>query len=132
MGAKREDQRVDEPSREDDLIGEIEDFNRESRKIRAALEKVGQGAGGALDTVVNVLFVASLATLAVSRFIFGWLDNMISLELGLLFVSIKIIWMIRTQQRYNHFVFWILHSIEYRQNLILRRMDGTEEGTGES
>jgi len=91
-----------------------------------------RGAGGDLDRVVNVLFVASLAALAVSRFIFGWLDNMISLELGLLFVSTKIIWMIRTQQSCDHFVFWILHSIEYRQNLILRRLDGMEEGTRES
>jgi len=36
-------------------------------------------------------------------------------------VSIKIIWMIHQQQKIDHFQFWILNSIEFRLNEIVRR-----------
>ena len=57
---------------------------------------------------------------------FTFLSRLISLELGVLLVSIKIVFMIHSQQKVNHFEFWILNSIEYRMNDIskmVRKME---------
>lgn len=52
---------------------------------------------------------------------------MLSLELGLLFVSLKIVWMTRRQSKVEHFQFWILGSIEFRLNAIARQLAGMGE-----
>jgi len=45
---------------------------------------------------------------------------MFSMEIGLLLVSVKIIWMIHKQTKVDHFQFWILNSIEFRLNEIAK------------
>ncbi len=64
---------------------------------------------------------------------------MISIELGMVLVSLKILWMIRKQARVEHFQFWILHSIEFRLNSLaknIREMDeklnGDQDASGPS
>ena len=42
------------------------------------------------------------------------LPPLFSIEIGLLLVSIKIIWMIHKQMKVERFQFWILNLIEYR------------------
>jgi hypothetical protein len=37
-------------------------------------------------------------------------------------VSLKIIWMIHAQTKVDHFQFWILNSIEFRMNMVSRRI----------
>ena len=53
--------------------------------------------------------------------IFHKIELALSLELGVLLVSIKIAWMIHDQQKTNHFQFWILNSLEFRINEIHKR-----------
>ena len=55
------------------------------------------------------------------------LPSNISIEIGILLVSIKIVWMIHSQGKYNHFVFWILNSIEYRINDISKKLCAIEK-----
>ena len=43
-----------------------------------------------------------------------FLPAYISLEISVLLVSIKIVWMIHSQDRSNHFAFWILNTLEFR------------------
>ncbi|MFO8064252.1 MAG: hypothetical protein R6V29_06410, partial [Spirochaetia bacterium] len=54
------------------------------------------------------------------------LPTYISLEIGILLVSIKIIWMIHSQHKFNHFQFWILNSIEFRMNNVDKRVKNVE------
>jgi len=48
-------------------------------------------------------------------------------EISLLLVSIKIIWMIRKQMKVEHFQFWILNSIEYRINDVSKKLNKIED-----
>ncbi len=41
---------------------------------------------------------------------------MFSVEIAVLLVSMKIIWMIHKQQKVEHFQFWILNTIEFQMN----------------
>ena len=50
------------------------------------------------------------------------LPEMFSLEIAILLVSVKIIWMIHIQTKVEHFQFWILNSIEFRLNDIAKRI----------
>jgi hypothetical protein len=56
-----------------------------------------------------------------------WLPEFISLEISVLLVSIKIVWMIHSQHKYNHFIFWILSTIEYRINDAGKRVQNIEK-----
>lgn len=55
------------------------------------------------------------------------LPPMFSLGLGVLLVSVKIVWMIHKQAKVEHFQFWILNSIEFRLNDVSRKIDRIEE-----
>ena len=44
------------------------------------------------------------------------------LEVAVLLVSLKIIWMIHKQSKVDHFQFWILNSIEFQMNMLTRRI----------
>jgi hypothetical protein len=109
---------------EEDLAADVDDFMKDSKRIRRVLEEIGQTKAGPLGTWINILFSLAVIVLIAARFVFGWLDNILSLELGVLLVSVKIIWMMRMQERYNHFLFWMLHSMEFRLNLILKKVEG--------
>ena len=55
------------------------------------------------------------------------LPALISLEIGILLVSIKIVWMIHSHNKFYHFQFWILNSIEFRINDLVSRMKNIEK-----
>ena len=115
---------------DEEIIREVQAFNRERERIRAVLESIGTRKGRSLDRVANYLFIAGLAILVYERFVARQIEDILSLEIGLLLVSIKIIWMIRMQERYNHFLFWIVHSIEFRQTELIERVDELRERLG--
>lgn len=121
------------------LKAELEHFRTERERIRQVLGCVGGRAVTTRDAVVNVAFVTGIV------FVFGlWflrhvthlpldLPPMFSLELGVLLVSLKIVWMIHRQAKVEHFQFWILSSIEFRLNAMAKQLVGVEsclrEGT---
>lgn len=111
------------------LQEELAHFRAEKEKIRTVIGEIGGQQSVRRDRVVNILFVALLLGLVgmdVLRHYFGqltWFPPLISLEVGVLLVSLKIIWMIHKQSRVEHFQFWILNSIEFRLNEISRRME---------
>lgn len=113
---------------DEDLASNVGEFMKDSKRIRRVLEQIGRTKAGPLAAWINALFIAAVLGLVLGRFVFGWLDNILSLEIGVLLVSVKIIWMMRMQERYNHFLFWMLHSMEFRQNLILKKLDESGEG----
>ncbi len=48
---------------------------------------------------------------------------MFSIEIGVLLVSLKIIWMMHKQTKVEHFQFWILNSIEFRLNDMSKKIE---------
>ena len=114
------------------LRKELEQYRTERDKIRALIGQIGGVANTRRDRTLNIIFIAlvlTLFSLDIVRYA-GWLPKwpeMISLELALLLLSFKIIWMIHQQARVEHFQFWILNAIEFRLNEMSRRFQTIEK-----
>jgi hypothetical protein len=113
--------------KEEELKRELEEFQKEKDKIKVLIGNIGGAQFSKKDTIINVVFLSIIILLFTIEITTHWLPSFISLELSVLLVSIKIVWMIHSQNRYNHFVFWILNSIEFRQNDIAKRMRKLEK-----
>jgi hypothetical protein len=115
------------------LKEELEHFRQETEKVRKLVSQIGGKASLKRDRTLNALFILAIVTLLIldfMRHLMGFsvpLPPLFSIELGVLLVSIKIIWMIHRSMKVEHFQFWILNSIEFRLNDISRRMKGIEE-----
>jgi hypothetical protein len=115
------------------LQAELEQFRREKEKIRALVGQIGGVASFRRDRVFNVIFLIAIGFLLVAdvlRHLIGLpvpLPPLFSVELGVLLVSVKIIWMVHNQARVEHFQFWILNSIEFRLNEITKSVRRLED-----
>ena len=106
----------------EELLGEIEEFEREREQLKEVLGRIGGRSFSKKDNWINIGFLILILVLFVLELITEFLPRLISLELGVLLVSVKIVFMIHSQQKVNHFEFWILNSIEYRMNDISKRV----------
>ena len=110
------------------LEKELNSFREEKEKIRGIIGQIGGATSKRWDRIFNITFIILLLLLIaadVARpFIdLSWLPTLVSLEIGVLLVSMKIIWMIHKQAKVEHFQFWILNSIEFRLNEISKQVN---------
>jgi hypothetical protein len=110
----------------EDLLGEIEEFEREREQLKEVLGRIGGRSFSKKDNWINIGFLILILVLFVLELTTEFLPRLISLELGVLLVSVKIVFMIHSQQKVNHFEFWILNSIEYRMNDVSKRVKKME------
>jgi hypothetical protein len=118
------------------LKEELEEFKKEKEQIRNFIGQIGGAGGERRDKIFNVVFIIALIALFLTDILrhFGalkitFIPEMLSLETGVLLVSLKIIWMIHKQTKVEHFQFWILNSIEFRLNDISKRVRKIEKDT---
>ncbi|MBN2541970.1 hypothetical protein JXI42_03810 [bacterium] len=110
------------------LQEELEHYQEEKEKIRSVIGQIGGRASLKKDRAINTVFIVAISvifTLDVLRHILQIavpLPPLFSIEIGVLLVSIKIIYMITRQAKVEHFQFWILHSIEFRLNVLSKQM----------
>ncbi len=103
-----------------ELTEELKQFQAEKEKIRKLVGQVGGKVTESHERILNIIFIALLVLLFVAdiaRHFFNVqlpITTLLSIEIGLMLVSIKIIWMIHKQTKVEHFQFWILNSIEFR------------------
>jgi hypothetical protein len=116
--------------REKELQAEIAEFNKERDRIRHMIGQIGGARYSKRDNAINFAFLALIVAMFMIEVATQWLPAYFSIEVSLLLVSIKIVWMIHGQQKYNHFVFWILNSIEFRINEDSRRLREIEKRMG--
>ena len=115
-----------------ELSEEARQFQKEKEKIRRIVGQIGGKDPRRREMIITTLFVILLIVVFVAdvaRHFLGIavpLPPLFSLELGILLVSIKIIWMINQQTRVEHFQFWILNSIEFRINQISKHLHDIE------
>ncbi|WP_319372036.1 hypothetical protein [uncultured Ilyobacter sp.] len=98
------------------LQEEMEHYKLEQEKVKQIVGSIGSSHQSRAHKILNGVF---LTIVVVSFFMGGILHYIpvtLSLELGVLLVSLKIAWMIHEQQKVNHFQFWILNSLEIRLN----------------
>lgn len=116
------------------LKEELDQFKREKEKIRKLMGQIGGKDAEKQDRLVNRFFILAIAMLAMNDFVNHLLhikDPLIpplfSLEIAVLLVSIKIIWMMHKSTKVEHFQFWILNSIEYRLNDVAKQLRHLEK-----
>ncbi len=113
----------------EELIAELEEFEREREQLKVVLGRIGGSKFSKKELWINLLFLVLVLTLFILEITTHFLPPAVSLEIGILLVSVKIIIMIHTQQKVNHFQFWILNSIEFRMNDMSKRVRSIEKQT---
>ncbi|HBY18368.1 MAG TPA: hypothetical protein DEH00_04260 [Candidatus Marinimicrobia bacterium] len=110
------------------LRRELEEFKAEKEKIRQLMGQIGGIESVKKDRRINFIFliiVGLLFAFDILRHIFkfaNFLPTVLSLEIGLLLVSIKIVWMIHKQTKLEHFQFHVMNSIEFRLNDLSKQL----------
>jgi hypothetical protein len=126
---KEKEERIIEElnERKEDLVKEIEEYNREREQIKAMLGQLGGEKYKKTDKVLNIIFIAAIVVFFALEFTTDFFPTFVSLEIGILLISVKIVWMIHSQHKFNHFEFWILNSIEFRMNHLYTRVKRMEK-----
>jgi len=107
----------------EELEAQLKTYQDERERIKQLMGQIGGSSDVKRDKIVNWVFIVLIILLLafdVARHFLHWenipLPPLFSIEIGVLLVSIKIIWMINRQSKVDHFQFWILNSIEFRIN----------------
>ena len=110
------------------LREELKQFQQEKEQIRTLVGQIGGTHDLKKDKWINIIFtsvILLLFVISLSHYAFKIpfpFEPTLSIEVGVLLVSLKIIWMMHKQAKVEHFQFWILNSIEFRLNDISKRL----------
>ncbi|MBN2657279.1 MAG: hypothetical protein JXR86_09485 [Spirochaetales bacterium] len=113
--------------KEAELMRELEEFKKEKERVRNLLGSIGGSRQNRREQLINMAFLAIVLVFFTLELTTHFLPSYISLEIGVLLVSIKIIMLIHSASKANHFSFWILNSIEFRMNEINKRTISMEK-----
>lgn len=105
-----------------DLKQELENFKKEKERVRAIVGKIG-GIPTFNTRIFNIIFVVLVLACLVISLIFGGTIRLVVLEVAIAAVSMKLIYLINKQARTNHFQVWILSSLEWRLDEIMRKIN---------
>ncbi len=107
----------------EDLRNELARFKKEKERVRAIVGHIG-GMPTENTKIWNIIFIlVILATLVISLATEGGM-RLAMVELAVTALSIKLLLLMNTQSRVNHFQLWILSSIEWRLNEIRKDLRG--------
>lgn len=126
----------------DTLAQELAQFEKEKQQIRDLVGNIGGIQNSKADRFLNtafftlILIIFGVSTVQTFMHVEFLMPPIFSLEIGVMLVSLKIIWMIHRQTKVEHFQFWILNSIEFRLNEVARdirqlRQYANEDGAEE-
>lgn len=99
--------------KERELEAEIRSFEKEREKIRGIVGKIG-GSPGSMARLVNVVFIGMVLAVFGMSLVWGGRVRFFMIEVGILLLSVKLIYFLESHMRLNHFQFWILSSLEWR------------------
>ncbi len=114
---EQENNRVE--SELDDLKLELEHFQQEKERVRAIIGQVG-GVPKFHTKLANTAFIILITATLVISIVGGEKWRLLMIEITTVALSLKIIYLIHCQMRVNHFKFWILSSIEWRINEMMK------------
>ncbi len=115
------------------LKKELDQFKKEKEKIRHLMGQIGGKNTEKRDRRINQVFIVLilfLFLLDMARHVVHIeipLPPLFSLQIGILLVSMKIIWMMHKSTKVEHFQFWILNSIEFRLNDVAKQVRQLEK-----
>ncbi len=102
-----------------DLKKELEHFQQEKERVRAIIGKIG-GVPKFRTKLINAIFIIVVVVSLVVSIVSGEKLRLLMVELATVALSLKIIYLIHCEMRVNHFKFWILSSIEWRLNEMMK------------
>jgi len=103
------------------LAEEIEQFKREKERIRSIVGRIG-GVPSFGQKIFNLLFGVVIAVCFIISIATQGRLVLPMIEIGIILISVKIMYLLHTFLRQMHFMFWILSSIEWRLNEMEGRM----------
>ena len=108
----------------DELVAELESYRRQRKALDTLVKEIGGKGSAKRTTILNVVFIAALTilfTLDVLRHFmeFTYIPENLSLQIGVVMISLKVIWLAHKRNQVEHFQFWIMNSLELRINQIL-------------
>ncbi len=109
------------------LENELEEFRSEQKKIKELMGNLGGKQYSKIDLIINMILSFVVVAIFLLEIFTDTLPVFISLEVGVLLVSLKIAWMIHSQYRFNHFQFWMLNSLEFRMNELFKKVSKIEK-----
>ncbi|MBN2609710.1 MAG: hypothetical protein JXA64_11400 [Candidatus Fermentibacteraceae bacterium] len=121
-------------SKDELMREELEHYWKEKEKVRQLVGQIGGNQNSRKHLILNIVFlvvVGLLFLIDLCRHIFDLritgFPAILSIEIAILLVSLKVIWMIHTKTKVDHFQFWILNSIEFQMNNMARRVRKIEK-----
>lgn len=121
-------------SKDDLMREELEHYWQEKEKVRQLVGQIGGKQNARSHLVLNIVFLVVVGLLFLFDLVRHIFDIQItgfpailSIEIAILLVSLKIIWMIHTKTKVDHFQFWVLNSIEFQMNNMARRVRKIEK-----
>ncbi len=120
----------DKPDMDPTLRNAFDQYGKEQKEWRKIIARSRIQQNAKLFDLINNMLLALIIALFVAQLTFRPLGDFFSLELGLFLISLKIFMMINASSRFNHFQFWIMHSIEQRVEAVNERLDAIEAKIG--
>ncbi|MBD3392507.1 MAG: hypothetical protein GF418_10520 [Chitinivibrionales bacterium] len=114
-----------------DLREEIEQFRKEKERVRSIVGKVG-GMPSFNTKAFNIVFAVVVGGLLVACVVLTHSIEVILGELAIAAISVKLMYLLHNQQRVNHFQLWILSSIEWRLNELVKQLCAVHETVAEN
>ncbi|TDT67368.1 hypothetical protein EV215_2046 [Hypnocyclicus thermotrophus] len=111
----------------EELEKEVKDFRKEKERVRKIIGQIGGKRNLQNDKYINILFLIIVLIVFILGGIFHTIPITLSLEIGVFLVSLKVAYMINSQEKVNHFQFWILTSLEFRLNEISKNLKKVEK-----
>ena len=102
-----------------DLKEELEKFKQEKERVRAIVGKIG-GVPAAQTKIINIVFTALIAAFLLVSVVGGEKLRPLMLELTIVALSAKIVFLIHLQSKVNHFQLWVMSAIEWRMNEMMK------------
>ena len=104
-----------------DLRQDLENFQQEKERVRNIVGKLG-GIPTFHTKLTNIVFIVVLVISVAISMIGGEKVRSLMIEVAVIALSVKIIYMIHCQMRVNHFKLWMLSSIEWRLNEMMKQI----------
>jgi len=115
----------------EDLKRELEHYEKEKERLRKIIGQVG-GVPKFNTKLINTLFIGVILISLVISSLGGERWRIVMIEVATVALALKILYMMHCMMKVNHFKFWMLSSIEWRLNDIIKRLRKIENGIGGS
>ncbi len=110
----------------EDLRQEIERFKKEKDQVRAIVGRIG-GVPTFNTLLFNIIFAVVIVGCLGASLVWGGVIQIGMIEIAVTAVSLKIMFLINRQARVNHFQLWILSSLEWRLDQIMKQIKSQGE-----